>query len=319
MKVNMKQRLVHTAVLVMFALLAAVWIQPSASQGMPQTIFIQSNGSVSPSTVPIQRNGDTYTFTGDVYATIKILKSNIVLDGAGYKLWGPYAGGESDLLFIGSNCEPYNSTQPYTIGVDLGLNVHGITIRNLNVENFSIGMYMWTRNNTLVGNAVSGNVIGIMLSGANTTIADNCISNNSYGVFYGFNNGIAVPTDMILTGNAFENNSIQLNGCQCSDYSTAEPPHNWDNGQQGNYWGDYNGTDSDGDGIGDTYYVIDVLNQDRYPQMQSLATPPTPKPQLADVPQAPWQLIAVAVTALGIGAVGAVVWFTKRRIATAAR
>jgi parallel beta-helix repeat protein len=52
----------------------------------------------------------------------------------------------------------------------------------------------------------------------------------------------------------------------------------WDNGYPsgGNYWSDYNGTDSyfgpyqnvtGSDGIGDTPYVIDADNQDRYPLM----------------------------------------------------
>ncbi len=34
-----------------------------------------------------------------------------------------------------------------------------------------------------------------------------------------------------------------------------------------NYWNDYSGTDSNGDGIGDTPYIIDENNQDNYPSM----------------------------------------------------
>jgi hypothetical protein len=45
--------------------------------------------------------------------------------------------------------------------------------------------------------------------------------------------------------------------------------NSWDAGYPfgGNYWSDYDGGDSDGDGIGDTPYYIDEGNVDHYPLM----------------------------------------------------
>jgi nitrous oxidase accessory protein NosD len=81
--------------------------------------------------------------------------------------------------------------------------------------------------------------------------------------------------NLTVSHNAFNNNTKHLSGCVCKEYNMSEAMHTWDNGKEGNYWSDYNGTDADGDGIGDTPYVIDVLNQDRYPLMQSYVATPT--------------------------------------------
>ena len=48
-----------------------------------------------------------------------------------------------------------------------------------------------------------------------------------------------------------------------SENSTSK----WDDGAEGNYWGDYSGKDSDMDGFGDAPYAIDENNQDNHPLM----------------------------------------------------
>jgi len=254
--------------------------KPVCAQASLESIVIQPDGSISPSGVPIICSGDTYTFTGDIYGAIKIFKSNIVLDGAGYTLTGSFRGNTSDIWIVGNGPTNFNSVGYYTIGVDLGnSSINNITVKNLNVENFSIGMYIWTQNNTITGNGVGDSSVGILMTGANSTLTYNYIADNTEGLFFGFNTSGSFPPGMHVYFNSFVKNNVQLSGCQCKNFNLSESVNYWDNGKFGNYWSNYNGTDLNKDHVGDTPYVIDVLDVDRYPLMQSPASPPIPASQ----------------------------------------
>jgi len=249
----------------------------AGSESTVPRIRILPDGSIDPVNVPIQRNGDVYTFTDNICAQIVVDRDSIVIDGAGYALQGTYNGTRTDSWVVGQGPnQGYNDTLPWTIGIDLAnKNRHDLTVKNLNIQYFYIGMYVWTSNNTITGCAVSDNIVGILLSGDTNTLTRNYIARNEEGIFFGVNNPGDNPLNIVLTHNSFVDNIVQFSGCSCTDYNTTEPMHTWDDGGEGNYWSDYNGTDADGDGIGDTPYVIDVQNQDRYPLKQLAATPPT--------------------------------------------
>ena len=269
--------------LLLTSLLIVAVLAPATPQVTRTTIFIQPDGSVNPSNVAIQRNGDTYTFTSNVYDPILVQKSGITIDGAGYSLIGPLNETQrqaQQVLGVGPN---ETITVPYIIGIDFDETVSDVTIKNLNINWFSIGIYIRTTNNTFIGNSASDNIVGVLLSGSDNSITMNYIRNNRQGLFFGFEqiNGSAgnIPSDIRISDNSFINNEMQLSGCVCKIFNFSEALHAWDFDSRGNFWSDYNGTDGNGDGIGDIYYTIDVLNYDRYPLIESPAQPPTPPAQ----------------------------------------
>ncbi|HEC94566.1 MAG TPA: DUF11 domain-containing protein, partial [Thermoplasmatales archaeon] len=119
------------------------------------------------------------------------------------------------------------------------------------------------------------NHMGVAIWPCDSSTVKNCnISNNNYGVY--------IPSGEWIGGWRYNySNMIYHNNFVDNTVQAYDAENNiWDNGYPsgGNYWSDYNGSDNDGDGIGDTpYYVPGGSSRDRYPLMQpwngSLPTP----------------------------------------------
>ncbi|PVX23996.1 MAG: hypothetical protein CW691_08945 [Candidatus Bathyarchaeum sp.] len=110
-------------------------------------------------------------------------------------------------------------------------------------------------------NMLQSNYVGIKLySSSSVTVCENTMTHNVIGL------GVSMSS-----GNIFFHNYFIVNTFQTSSYDSNNI---WDDGYPsgGNYWSNYEGTDSDGDGIGDTPYFIDLRNIDNYPLMSPVST-----------------------------------------------
>ena len=223
------------------------------------TIYIKSDGSVE-GTDLLQRNNNTYTFLNDISGNIVVSKDFITLDGNGFTLKG---GGVS----------------PQT-GINLSFRKN-VTVKNLVIMNYSTGIFSkpgaGTRTNiTIWGNYILNCDIGIdFLGSSNNLIKYNTFKNNT--------NDIAIS--YVLGNNLITHNSIDsFIQVWMSDQPIIDM----------NYWTDYNGTDSDGDGIGDSAYFYHDILQDSHPLIE-------PVPVIPEFPSwTPLLIMLFAVIAVAV-------------------
>jgi parallel beta-helix repeat protein len=201
--------------------------------------------------------------------------SNTITDNNIISNEGPgihYLSGNNNII-TGNNISSNNND-----GIFMSSNYDNNITSNIISLNKGRGIYLCSSSNTITDNdIISNNDDAIYLVSGGNTITDNdIISNNG--------NGITLWSDSnIITGNSIISNSgygakfeVSSNNNLIYHNNFIDNTHNaydkctniWDDGYPsgGNFWSDYNGTDSNGDGIGDTPYpILGGDNEDRYP------------------------------------------------------
>ena len=254
------------------------------------TIHIRSDGSVE-GTDKIQRDGNVYIFISDINGSIIVEKDNIILDGDGFSLSGD-GGGRGISLGSRKNVVIENILvtsfqEGIWIAWSTNNTITNCTITRNGLGNYGVGVFLTfsSSNNTIHRNNVTENWVGIQywLSG-NDVISENCITGNqAVGIWLNCHN-VRVIRNNITDNNVgisisgrnivYENNLVG-NGDQVG-WDVASLNSTWDNGSRGNFWSDYDGSDTNLDGIGDTPYIIDENNQDNYPLVNQSVIPEFP-------------------------------------------
>jgi parallel beta-helix repeat protein len=168
---------------------------------------------------------------------------------------------------------------------------NNITGNNISGNIYCILIVYSSNHNTITGNNISGNWSGINIvyDSSYNNITGNNISDNKMGIGIGYSsnhntitgnnisgsNNHGIYIDIYCNKNIIYLNNFIENSVNAWDWGANQ----WDNGSIGNYWDDYRGKDSNGDGIGDIPYWISPYitgNKDSYPIVREQKPDTTP-------------------------------------------
>ncbi len=171
-------------------LYSAFKIMPVGAVG---TIYIRADGSIDPPTAPISTvDNFTYILTGNVtpgYTSgIVIERSNVIVDGNGFIVWG--------------SCNNSYSGDGVTLS-----NVYNVTIRKMNIGNFSYGIKLFeaSHNTILENNVTENDVSGVTLffSSNNNIVSRNYFTKNGFSAL-----DIEYSSNNTLSENSIVNSSF---------------------------------------------------------------------------------------------------------------
>jgi len=252
-------------------LLATPTLQPLPTKAQDNNnITIEADGSITPSSAPIQQEGQNYTLTDNFQGSILIQKSSIVFNGAGY--WFVSVKGSQYCLKLQevsnvtiTNVAIRGSSYGYQYGIFLqdskDCQITNNTI--IEIESFYalngisfVGIYVsGGSSNAFTKNLLTNNLLGMLfIDSVNNLITDNSINYTSYSVK-------SSTIGITFSGNASENAIYHNNFWTDTSGRLANSPSStniWDDGSfnGGNYWNGYTGNGT---------YIIDENNVDHYP------------------------------------------------------
>jgi len=161
------------------------------------SIFIKSDGSVVPSSAPLQKIGSTYVLSHDVQAGIAVEKSDVVIEGNGYALQGSCSGTG---LYLRS--------------------VNNVTVRNVKVQYFIYGFFL-AQSDSSVMKTNSFTNCGIVTQGSSyNQIVENTLTRGGISLQSGHDNRVIENTANGIS--VLFSNNIEIANNRIADAERAE-------------------------------------------------------------------------------------------------